>query len=216
MIRMDPRMLNPDGMMPMPGRGMGANMMAPRMQPMLAPSPNAPKGMAPRLGLFGGLANLARRGLGNFMAIDPQTRMMMGAGMMEGGLPGLARGYMSGQEAMQGREDRAFQLAERERQAAERAQAEADRQAFFASVPEQFRSLARVAPAAVSEAMLREPPAQQDMFASSDGVIFNRKTGEIIYQPPAATGRLARPRPQATGPATATLPRSPTDLVWGQ
>jgi hypothetical protein len=184
--------------------------------PMVNATPNA------RPGLFGGLANALRTAGRNYMAIDPQTRMLMGAGMMQGGLPGLAQGMLSGQELMQGREDRAFQLAERERQAAERAQAEADRQAFFASVPEQMRGVARMAPAAVAQAILREPEKPQRYNMPGIGVVELDDTAQGGYRvlvPEAQSvtaARLPRPRAQATGPATATLPQRPSDLVWGQ
>lgn len=138
----------------------------------------APNMAGRRPGLFGGLANALRTAGRNYMSIDPQTRMMMGAGMMQGGLPGLAQGMLSGQELLQKREDRAFTLAERERQAAERAQQQQALDAFVASRPQSEQTAARLNPTAAVEAALRRP----EPMALPDGFMTDAQ-GRIVEVP---------------------------------
>lgn len=181
--------------------------------------------MPRRPGLFGGIANALRTAGRNYMAIDPQTRMLMGAGMMQGGLPGLAQGMLGGQQLAQGREERAFTLAERERAAAERAQAEAARLAFRATLTPQQQAEFDAAPEAyltgAMESRFREPAKPQRYNMPGIGVVELDDTDPqgyrvIVPEAPSVTAaRAPRPRAQVTSPARATMPQSPTDLVWG-
>ena len=150
-----------------------------------------------RPGLFGGLANLARRGIGNFMALDPELRMRMGAGLMQGGLPGLAGQYLEGRSALRERDlaeeerqaraaERLFQTRERQRQADTQAAQQMARQAYAASLsePDRLAFNAGVTPTA---------PTRQ-FQELDDGRILNIFTGEI-------TG-TARPMASARGGAS--------------
>lgn len=214
-FRVDHNMFNPDGMMPMLNRGPGANIMATRMRPMLAPSQNAPQGVPMRPGLFGGIANALRTAGRNYMSIDPQTRMMMGAGMMQGGLPGLAQGMLSGQELLQKREDRAFTLAERERAAAERVQAEAARAAMRETLtPEQQRQF-DINPTAYMTGMInaqfREPTAPTYLTLKPGEEAFDPVTGRRIAGAPAraAAGGGAQSPAGRTPPPAGMVIRGP-------
>jgi hypothetical protein len=164
----------------------GGPQMQPQMQPQQAAAPVS------RPGLFGGIANMAKRAGRNFMAIDPQTRIMMGAGMMQGGLPGAAQGYVQGGELAyqrgereQQQMEREYQRGERERQAAERAQQQERLNSFRAMLtPEEQRQFDVDPEGFVS----RKYGAPQEKFSASGGVIYNRQTGQVVREPPAQSG----------------------------
>ena len=178
-----------------------------------------------RPGLFGGIANAVKRAGRNFMAIDPQTRMLMGAGMMEGGLPGAARGYVQGGDLAYQRGEREQQQMERQRQAAERTRVEAER----AQQQERMNSF---------RAML--PPEEQAQFDVDPLGFMSRKfaqrdplrpltvnPGQTVLETDPVTGRpiidertgkprvlFSLPPVRSGGRSEEYVPRNPNELVF--
>jgi hypothetical protein len=103
-----------------------------------------------RPGLFGGIANIAKRGFSNFMAIPPEVRLRMGMGALQGGVPEMANQYLTGQQDIRERNiadeerkareaERLFQTQERQRQADTQAAQQMARQAYAETLSEPDR-----------------------------------------------------------------------------
>jgi hypothetical protein len=169
-----------------------------------------------RPGLFGGLANMAKRGFSNFMNIPPEVRLRMGMGAMSGGLPEMANQYLTGQQDIRERNiadeerkareaERLFQTQERQRQADTQAAQQMAREMLGQSMSPTNR---------LRLAAGLDPEERPDL---PDGYIYD-DSGRPVEIPGYFEHQMAIARARRGGVAgrasTTQLPTNPSSLVW--